>query len=59
MVVAENGAVWYDGPGDPDDLFRRRAVESGDGPVLVSLTRADDDEAAPWRRGVSDLLGAP
>jgi diguanylate cyclase (GGDEF)-like protein len=59
VVVAENGAVWYDGPSDPDDLFRRRAVESTDGPVRVSLSRADDEEAAALsRRGVSDLLGA-
>ena len=59
VVAAENGAVWYDGPGDPDDVFRRRAVASVDGPVLVSLARADEEEAAAlMRRGVSDLLGA-
>jgi diguanylate cyclase (GGDEF)-like protein len=59
VVSAENGAVWYDGPGDSDDVFRRRAV-AADGPVLVSLGRADDEEvAALTRRGVSDLLGAP
>ena len=60
VVSAENGAVWYDGPGDPDDVLRRRAVASTDGPVLVSLARADHQEAAALaRRGVSDLLGAP
>ena len=60
VVAAENGAVWYDGPGDPDDVFRRRAVATADGPLLVSLARADDEEAAALaRRGVSDLLGAP
>jgi diguanylate cyclase (GGDEF)-like protein len=59
VVSAENGAVWYDGPGDPDDVLRRRAVASADGPLLVSLARADRDEAAALaRRGVSDLLGA-
>jgi diguanylate cyclase (GGDEF)-like protein len=59
VVSAENGAVWYDGPGDPDDVLRRRAVASADGPVLVSLVRADREEAAALaRRGVSDLLGA-
>ena len=59
VVSAENGAVWYDGPGDPDDVLRRRAVASSDGPVLVSLGRADHREAAALaRRGVSDLLGA-
>ncbi|MBW8766750.1 MAG: GAF domain-containing protein, partial [Geodermatophilales bacterium] len=59
VVSAENGAVWYDGPGDPDDVFRRRAVEASDGAILVSQARADDEEAtALARRGVSDLLGA-
>jgi diguanylate cyclase (GGDEF)-like protein len=59
VVSAENGAVWYDGPGDPDDVFRRRAVAATAGPVLVSVARADDEEAAALaRRGVSDLLGA-
>jgi diguanylate cyclase (GGDEF)-like protein len=60
LVSADNGAVWYDGPGDPDDVFRRRAVAS-DGPLLVSVARAGDAEeiAALARRGVSDLLGAP
>jgi len=60
VVAAENGAVWYEGPGDPDDVFRRRAVTSTDGPLLVSVSRADPEEiAALARRGVSDLLGAP
>ena len=60
VVAAENGAVWYDGPGDPDDVLRRRAVASAEGPLLVSLARADDEEAAALaRRGVSDLIGAP
>jgi diguanylate cyclase (GGDEF)-like protein len=58
VVSAETGAVWYDGPGDPDDVFRRRAVAASDGPILVSLARADDEAAALARRGVSDLLGA-
>jgi diguanylate cyclase (GGDEF)-like protein len=61
VVAAEDDAVWYDGPGDPDDLFRRRAVDTAaDGPVLVTLARADEREvAALARRGASDLLGAP
>jgi diguanylate cyclase (GGDEF)-like protein len=60
VVSAENGAVWYDGPGDPDDLFRQRALDgAADGPVFVSLARADEQEAAALaRRGASDLLGA-
>ncbi|WP_233492179.1 bifunctional diguanylate cyclase/phosphodiesterase [Blastococcus sp. TF02A-30] len=60
VVSAENGDAWYDGPGDPDDLFRRLAVADGGGPVMVSLGRADDAEtAALARRGVSELLAAP
>ncbi len=59
VVDAENGAVWYDGPGDPDDVFRRRAAGS-DGAFLVSLGRGDAEESAALaRRGASDLLGAP
>ena len=38
IVAADDGREWYDGPTDPDDLFRRRATEGPhDGPVLVSL----------------------
>jgi diguanylate cyclase (GGDEF)-like protein len=61
VVSAEDGAAWYDGPGDPDDPVRRRAVDpTAQGPVLVSLGRADEAEAAALaRRGASDLLGAP
>jgi diguanylate cyclase (GGDEF)-like protein len=61
VVAAEDGSAWYDGPGDPDDLLRRRALSvAGDGAVLVSRARADDAEAAALaRRGASDLLGAP
>jgi diguanylate cyclase (GGDEF)-like protein len=61
VVAAEDGEEWYDGPGDPDDVFRRRAVDpAAEGPVLVSLARADEVEAvALARRGASDLLGAP
>ncbi len=61
VVATEDGAAWYDGPGDPDDLFRRRALEgAGDGPVMVSLARANGDEiAALARRGAEDLIGAP
>ncbi|WP_448626808.1 putative bifunctional diguanylate cyclase/phosphodiesterase [Geodermatophilus sp. URMC 64] len=60
VVAAEDGAVWYDGPGDPDDLFRRRAVDAAaEGPVHASLARADEQEAAALgRRSASDLLGA-
>ncbi|MGZ4565725.1 MAG: putative bifunctional diguanylate cyclase/phosphodiesterase [Blastococcus sp.] len=59
VVSAENGVVWYDGPGDPDDVFRRRAGAAVEGTVLVSAARADEVEAAALaRRGVSDLLGA-
>jgi diguanylate cyclase (GGDEF)-like protein len=59
VVATESGGVWYDGPGDPDDVFRR-AVTAAGGPILVSAGRADEDEAAGLaRRGVSELLAAP
>jgi diguanylate cyclase (GGDEF)-like protein len=62
LVAAEDGRAWYDGPGDPDDLFRRRATEGahGGGPVLVSLPRATEAEAAALsRRGAEEVLAAP
>ncbi|MGY1621737.1 putative bifunctional diguanylate cyclase/phosphodiesterase [Geodermatophilus sp. SYSU D00965] len=61
VVAAEDGRSWYDGPGDPDDLIRRRATDgSNDGPLLVSLARATETEAAGLaRRGARDLLAAP
>jgi diguanylate cyclase (GGDEF)-like protein len=64
VVATEDGAPWYDGPGDPDDVFRRHAVGGADGAsgglVMVSLARADAEEAAALdRRGVVDLIGAP
>ncbi len=59
IVIAEDGAVWYDGPGDPDDVFRR-AVAAAGGPVLVSAAHADEEQAAGLaRRGVTELLAAP
>ncbi len=59
IVNAEDGAVWYDGPGDPDDVFRR-AVAAAGGPVLISLANADEEQAAGLaRRGVTELLAAP
>jgi diguanylate cyclase (GGDEF)-like protein len=61
VVSTEDGAAWYDGPGDPDDVFRRRAAGDGaGGPVMVSRARADEEElAALDRRGAVDLIGAP
>ncbi|WP_243737426.1 putative bifunctional diguanylate cyclase/phosphodiesterase [Blastococcus xanthinilyticus] len=59
VVVTEGGAAWYDGPGDPDDVLRRRAVASA-GAVHVSAGRADEAESAALaRRGVAEVLGAP
>ena len=60
VVATEGGAQWYDGPGDPDDPLRRRAVFSTDGVIQVCAARAGEAEAAALaRRGVSDVLGAP
>ena len=61
VVASDDGRSWYDGPSDPDDLFRRRATDGAqDGPALVSLVRATEAEAAALaRRGAHDLLAAP
>jgi diguanylate cyclase (GGDEF)-like protein len=58
--AADGDLAWYDGPGDPDDLLRRRATApGGDGPVLVAASRADVDElTALSRRGAREVLGA-
>ncbi|MGY1857769.1 putative bifunctional diguanylate cyclase/phosphodiesterase [Modestobacter sp. SYSU DS0290] len=52
--------AWYDGPGDPDDLLRRRATApDAVGAVLVSKARVAGDElAALDRRGAREVLGA-
>ena len=63
LVVSQDGgsAPWYDGPSDPDDLVRRRAVAAEHGaPVLVTGARATPEErAALDRRGAQEVLGAP
>src|SRR3712207_3177828 len=61
VVASDDGRGWYDGPSDPDDLFRRRATDGmTDGALLTSLTRATEAEAAALaRRGAHDLLAAP
>jgi diguanylate cyclase (GGDEF)-like protein len=61
VVASDHGRGWYDGPSDPDDLFRRRATDgTHERPVLVSLARATEAEvAALTRRGARDLLAAP
>ncbi len=58
---AGDGDAWYDGPSDPDDLIRRRAVDPDNGgPVLLAAARATPAElAALHRRGVQEVLGAP
>ncbi|MEI4270128.1 EAL domain-containing protein [Klenkia sp. LSe6-5] len=52
---------WYEGPSDPDDEIRARAVDPDRaGPVLVSAVRATTAEAvALRRRGAREVLGAP
>jgi diguanylate cyclase (GGDEF)-like protein len=59
--AADGDLAWYDGPGDPDDLVRRRALSPGSaGSVLLSAARADGPElAALRRRGAREVLGAP
>jgi diguanylate cyclase (GGDEF)-like protein len=61
VVAADGGTTWYDGPGDPEDLLRRRALEPGaPGPVLVAAGKATTAEAAALaRRGAGEVLGAP
>jgi diguanylate cyclase (GGDEF)-like protein len=58
--AADGDLAWYDGPGDPDDLLRRRATApGGEGPVLVAASRADAEELeALARRGAREVLGA-
>ncbi|WP_157518915.1 bifunctional diguanylate cyclase/phosphodiesterase [Modestobacter sp. Leaf380] len=58
---AGDGEAWYDGPSDPDDLVRRRAVDpERGGPVLLSTARATPEElVALSRRGAAEVLGAP
>jgi diguanylate cyclase (GGDEF)-like protein len=58
--AADGDLAWYDGPGDPDDVLRRRTTTRGaPGPVLLSASRADTDEAAGLaRRGAREVLGA-
>ena len=62
VVDADDSELaWYDGPGDPDDLVRRRALTAGlTGAVLLSTAQADAEEAAALeRRGAGEVLGAP
>ncbi len=63
LVVDQAGdaEAWYDGPSDPDDLVRRRAVDpKSGGPVLLSAGRATPEElVALQRRGAVEVLGAP
>jgi diguanylate cyclase (GGDEF)-like protein len=60
VVASEDGAGWYEGPGDPDDVIRRRAIDSTAGVIHVSSARADAAQSAALaRRGVSEVLGAP
>ena len=58
---SDTGDGWYEGPSDPEDLVRRRAVDpERPGPVLLSAARATPEElAALARRGAQEVLGAP
>ncbi|MCW2582744.1 MAG: diguanylate phosphodiesterase [Klenkia sp.] len=57
----DGGEAWYEGPSDPDDLIRRRAVDPElGGPVLLTTNRASTEElAALERRSAGEVLGAP
>ncbi|MEX5717157.1 putative bifunctional diguanylate cyclase/phosphodiesterase [Geodermatophilus maliterrae] len=61
VVVGDGGTAYYEGPGDPDDVLRRRALQPGaGGPLLITAGRADAAEAAALaRRGAEEVLGAP
>ncbi|MCZ2822509.1 bifunctional diguanylate cyclase/phosphodiesterase [Modestobacter sp. VKM Ac-2977] len=59
--AADGELAWYDGPGDPDDLIRQRALApDAAGPVLLWTARAEPRElAALARRHAREVLGAP
>ncbi|MGY1698830.1 putative bifunctional diguanylate cyclase/phosphodiesterase [Geodermatophilus sp. SYSU D00766] len=61
VVAGDGGVTWYDGPADPEDVLRQRALTPGSvEPVLVTVARADAAEAAALaRRGAQEVLGAP
>ncbi|SNR85424.1 diguanylate cyclase (GGDEF) domain-containing protein [Geodermatophilus saharensis] len=61
VVAGDGGVTWYDGPADPEDVLRQRALTPGSAePVLVAAARADAAEAAALaRRGAQEVLGAP
>ena len=54
------GAAWYDGPGDPDDMLRRRAIEAGAEPVRLTRGRSVsvEERAALDRRAAREVIGA-
>lgn len=55
------GHGWYEGPSDPEDLVRRRAVDPEHaGPVLLRAAKATAEEReALARRDAQEVLGAP
>ncbi|MGY1607474.1 MULTISPECIES: putative bifunctional diguanylate cyclase/phosphodiesterase [unclassified Geodermatophilus] len=61
VVAGDGGVTWYDGPADPEDVLRQRALTPGSSePVLVTAARATAAEtAALARRGAQEVLGAP
>ncbi|SCX46759.1 diguanylate cyclase (GGDEF) domain-containing protein [Klenkia marina] len=61
VARADGSEEWYDGPSDPEDPVRRRAVATDDaGPVLLTAGRATAEESvALQRRGAQEVLGAP
>ena len=57
VAAADGDLVWYDGPGDPDDLLRRRALSCGRRPGAGLRARADEAELAAL--GAARGLGGP
>jgi diguanylate cyclase (GGDEF)-like protein len=61
VIASDDGATYYAGPGDSDDVLRQRALAPvTGGPLLVTAARVTPAEAAALaRRGAEEVLGAP
>ena len=59
VVSAENGAVWYDGPGDPDDVFRRHALSSTEARCWSRCRRPTARRSPRWPAAASPTCSVP